>query len=209
MREAIEEEGFMAPKQSFATAFFLSALFLASAAQALELYGGAGGVKTTLSGGCDAANNASSSHCDQGSSGYKAFVGFQLIPLTAIEVGYVDFGKAEGSGTVSGSFRNFSLEANSIYVAGVLRATVLDRVTVFGKLGVQRWDAKGNLGSSSLGTQHSDNGYNGMGGVGLSVRIIGPLGIIGEVERYQGVGNSDTTGKANINVYSLGIVARF
>jgi hypothetical protein len=86
---------------------------------------------------------------------------------------------------------------------------VLDRVTLFGKLGVQRWDAKGNLGSTSIGTQQSDNGYNAMGGVGLSVRIVGPLGIIGEVERYQGVGNTDTTGRANINVYSIGLVVRF
>jgi len=199
----------MRPKHTIAAAFFISLLSSASGAHALEFYGGAGGVMTTLSGGCDAAGRVNSSNCDQGSSGYKAFVGLQLIPLTAIEVGYVDFGKAEGSGVVSGTPRNLSLEANSIYVAGVLRATLLDRLTVFGKLGVQRWDAKGNLGTSTLGTQQSDDGYNAMGGVGLSVRIVGPLGIIGEVERYQGVGNSDTTGKANINVYSLGLVVRF
>jgi len=199
----------MRPKHTIAAAFFISLLSSASGAHALEFYGGAGGVMTTLSGGCDAAGSAGSSNCDQGSSGYKAFVGLQLIPLTAIEVGYVDFGKAEGSGVVSGTPRNLSLEANSIYVAGVLRATLLDRLTVFGKLGVQRWDAKGNLGTTSIGTQQSDNGYNAMGGVGLSVRIVGPLGIIGEVERYQGVGNSDTTGKANINVYTLGLVVRF
>ena len=199
----------MRPKHTIAAAFFISLLSSASGAHALEFYGGAGGVMTTLSGGCDAAGSAGSSNCDQGSSGYKAFVGLQLIPLTAIEVGYVDFGKAEGSGVLSGTPRNLSLEANSIYVAGVLRATLLDRLTVFGKLGVQRWDAKGNLGTTSIGTQQSDNGYNAMGGVGLSVRIVGPLGIIGEVERYQGVGNSDTTGKANINVYTLGLVVRF
>lgn len=199
----------MISKHGIAAAFLISLSFLASGAQALELYGGAGGVKTTLSGGCDAASNAASSHCDQGGSGYKAFVGFQLIPLTAVEVGYVDFGKAEGSGTVGGTGQGLSLKANSVYVAGVLRATVLDRVTLFGKLGVHRWDAQGNLGTTSTGTQHSDNGYNAMGGVGLSVRIVGPLGIIGEVERYEGVGNSDTTGKANINVYSIGLVVRF
>ena len=187
----------MTSKHSIAVALFFSCLLAVSAAQALELYGGAGGVMTTLSGGCDAAHSS----CDQGSSGYKAFVGFQLIPLTAVEVGYVDFGKAEGTGR--------SLEANAVYVAGVLRATILDRVTLFGKLGVQRWDAKGNLGTTSPGTKQSDDGYNGMAGVGVSVRVVGPLGIIGEVERYQGVGNSETTGKANVNVYSLGLVVRF
>jgi len=199
----------MTSKRRISVALLAVSLLAVPAAHAFELYGGAGGVKTTLSGGCDAANGAPSSHCDQGSSGYKAFVGLQLIPLTAVEAGYVDFGRAEGTGTVGGTPRNLRLEANSVYVAGVLRATFLDRVTVYGKLGVQRWEAKGNLGTSTLGTDQSDNGYNAMGGVGLSVRVIGPLGIIGEVERYQGVGNSDTTGKANINVYSLGLVVRF
>jgi hypothetical protein len=199
----------MKSKHALAAALFISLWFWAYAAHALEFYGGAGGIMSTLSGGCDAAGAAAPSNCDQGSSGYKAFVGFQLIPLTALEVGYVDFGKAEGTGTIGGTPRSLSFEANSIYVAGVLRATVLDRVTLFGKLGVQRWDAKGNLGTTSIGTQQSDNGYNAMGGVGLSVRIVGPLGIIGEVERYQGVGNTDTTGSANINVYSIGLVVRF
>lgn len=199
----------MRSKHGIAAALVVSLSLFAAAAHALEIYGGAGGVKTSLTGGCDAAGAAAASNCDQGSSGYKAFVGFQLIPLSAIEVGYVDFGKAEGSGIVSGTVRNLSLEASSVYVAGVLRGTFFDRVTVQGKLGLQRWEAKGNLGSSSLGTQQSDNGYNVMGGVGLSVRIVGPLGIIGEVERYQGVGSSDKTGKADINVYSLGVVVRF
>lgn len=190
----------------------LAALWLSvPSVHALELYGGAGGIKSSLSGGCDNANAARgfSGTCDQGSSGYKAYLGLQLLPLTSVEVGYVDFGRAEASGTLNGTVRNLNVEANAVYVAGVLRATFFDRVTVFGKLGVQRWDAKGNLGTASIGTQQTDNGYNAMGGVGVSVLIIGPVGILGEVERYQGVGNSDTTGKANINVYSVGVVIRF
>jgi hypothetical protein len=48
-----------------------------------------------------------------------------------------------------------------------------------------------------------------MYGVGASFRIVGPLGVIAEAERYQNVGNQSTTGQANINAFSLGLVVRF
>ena len=49
----------------------------------------------------------------------------------------------------------------------------------------------------------------GMYGVGASFRIVGPLGVIVEAERYQNVGDQSTTGEANINAVSLGLVVRF
>ena len=48
-----------------------------------------------------------------------------------------------------------------------------------------------------------------MYGVGASFRIVGPLGVIVEAERYQNVGDQSTTGEANINAVSLGLVVRF
>jgi hypothetical protein len=70
------------------------------------------------------------------------------------------------------------------------------------------WQATGNLGTS-LGTSQSANGTSYMYGVGASFRTVGPLGVIAEAERYQNVGNQSTTGQANINAFSLGLVLRF
>jgi len=178
---------------------FLLAISSAPAAHALEIYAGAEGTATTLTGGC---NNAAGSSCDDKGTGYKVFAGLQLIPLTAVEVGYIDFGKAQTSGSTSAE-----LSANATYLAFVLRATFFDRLTVYGKAGADYWQTTGTLGTS-LGTSQSANGTGYMYGVGASFKIIGPLGVIAEAERYQNVGNS-STGEANINAFSLGLVLRF
>jgi OmpA-OmpF porin, OOP family len=177
---------------------FMLTLFSVPAARALEIYAGAEGTATTLSGGCNDATGS----CDDKGTGYKVFAGLQLLPLTAIEVGYVDFGKAQASGSTSAD-----LSANAEYLAFVLRATFFDRLTVYGKAGADYWHTTGSLGTS-LGTSQSANGTSYMYGVGASFRIVGPLGVIAEAERYQNVGNS-STGQANVNAFSLGLVLRF
>ena len=191
-------------------AVFMFALISVPAAHALELYGGAEGTATTFYGACNnATNNPSfSGTCDDTGTGYKVFAGLQLIRLTAIELGYVDFGKAEASGTLGGVSTSRELSANATYLAFVLRGTFFDRLTVYGKAGLDYWQTTGNLGTS-LGTSQNASGTSYMYGVGASFRIIGPLGIIAEAERYQNVGDQSNTGQANINAFSLGLVLRF
>ena len=83
---------------------FMLALSSVPAAHALEIYAGAEGTATTFDWRvqqCD--QNRSFSACDDKGTGWKAFAGLQLIPLTAVEVGYIDFGKAQTSGTLGAS----------------------------------------------------------------------------------------------------------
>jgi hypothetical protein len=185
-------------------------LFGAMQAHALELYAGASAVQTSFSGMCSgvASNPGFTGGCDDTSTGYKAFGGLQLIPLTAIEVGYIDFGKAKVAGTLSGIPVSRESSANATYAAFVLRGT-FDRLTVYGKAGVDYWQASGNLGQTTPGMGQSANGWNYMYGAGLSFRLVGPVGVFGEVERYQAVGDQNTTGKANINAAAIGLVVRF
>jgi OmpA-OmpF porin, OOP family len=189
---------------------FMLALSSVQAARALEIYGGAEGTASTFTGACNSAtgNSSFSGSCDDKGTGYKVFAGLQLIPLTAVEVGYIDFGKAQASGTLSGSSASPQLSANATYLAFVLRATFFERLTVYGKAGADYWQTTGSMGTS-LGTSQSANGTSYMYGVGASFRIIGPLGVIAEAERYQNVGDQSTTGQANINAFSLGLVLRF
>lgn len=189
-----------------------STLFLVStiAAHAFEIYGGAEASATRYSGACNNAtgNPSFSGSCDDTGTGGKAFVGLQLIRLTALEVGYIDFGKASASGTVGGNSASPELRANATYLAFVLRGTFFDRLTVYGKAGLDYWRTSGSLGGS-LGVSQDADGSSYMYGLGASFRIVGPLGVIAEAERYQNVGDQSSTGKANINAFSLGLVLRF
>jgi len=190
---------------------FVLAICSAISARALEIYGGAEATATTLSGACtNATDNPSfSGSCDDKSTGGKVFAGLQLLPLTALELGYIDFGKAKASGTLSGASTSPDLSANATYLAFLLRATFFERLTAYGKVGLDYWTASGSLGSASLGTSQSANGTSYMYGVGASFKIVGPLGVIVEAERYQNVGDQSKTGQANINAFSLGLVLRF
>jgi len=181
------------------------------AAHALEIYGGAEGSVTSFTGVCSSTtgNPTFSGSCDDQGTGYKAFAGLQLLPFTAIEVGYIDFGKAQVSGTLGGISASRELSGNATYLAFVLRATFFDRLTVYGKAGADYWQTSGNLGTSLPTSSQNADGTSYMYGVGASFRIVGPLGVILEAERYQDVGNQSTTGQANINAVSLGLVLRF
>jgi len=189
----------------------VATLCLVPTTHALEIYGGASGVYSTLSGMCDGAtgNPSFSGSCDDTSTGFKAFAGLQLIPLTAVELGYIDFGKAQATGTLHGVAASPETSANATYGAFLLRGTFFDRLTLWGKAGVDYWRANGSLGQTTIGVSQSANGWSYMYGVGLSFRIVGPVGVIGEFERYPDVGKQDTTGKANMNALSLGLVVRF
>ena len=184
---------------------------LVPSAHALEIYGGLSGLHTTLSGMCDGAtgNPNFSGSCDGTSTGFKAFAGLQLIPLTAVEVGYTDFGTAQATGTLRGIPVSPETSANATYGAFLLRGTFFDRLTAWGKVGVDYWRANGSLGQTTICTSENANGWSYMYGVGLSVRIVGPVGIMAEYERYPNVGDQGTTGKANIDALSIGLVVRF
>jgi opacity protein-like surface antigen len=190
---------------------FAATLCLIPTTHALEIYGGVSGVHSTLSGMCDGAtgNPNFSGSCDDTSTGFKAFAGLQLIPLTAVELGYTDFGKAQATGTLQGVPASPETSANATYGAFLLRWTFFERLTLWGKAGVDYWRANGSLGQTTINTSQSANGWSYMYGVGLSFRIVGPVGIIGEFERYPNVGKQDTTGEANINGFSVGLVVRF
>jgi len=189
----------------------LLALCGATSARALEIYGGVEATATNMSGACDnaASGLGFSGTCDDKDTGGKVFVGLQLLPLTAVELGYIDFGTTKTSGTLSGAPAAPDLKANATYLAFLLRATFFERLTVYGKAGADYWQASGSLGSASLGTSHNADGVSFMYGVGASFKIIGPLGVIAEAERYQNVGDQSKTGQANINAFSLGVVLRF
>jgi len=190
------------------TVLLIFALCSAPTVLALEIYGGAEGTVTNLSGACNNEPSTFSGSCDDNSTGYKVFAGLQLIRLTALEIGYIDFGKAQASGTLAGAAVSREMSGNATYLAFVLRGTFFDRLTVYGKAGADYWQATGNLGTS-FGASQNANGTGFMYGVGASFRIVGPLGVIAEAERYQNVGDQGTTGQANINAVSLGLVVRF
>ena len=123
--------------------------------------------------------DTSSGSFDEGSTGYKAFIGYRFdkLPLVdlAAEGGYVDFGRP--STTLAGQSVQFKLHGG--YAAGLVIAP-LGPVDLYGKGGVISARTESSLG----GTSNSQTSSNGFYGVGAGF-YIWKIGIRAEYERYQ------------------------
>ncbi|MEJ2138731.1 MAG: outer membrane beta-barrel protein [Gammaproteobacteria bacterium] len=104
---------------------------------------------------------------DENDFAWKAFAGYQIIGLLAVEGGYVDFGSPSDS--------NLKLDPSGWDAFGVLGLPI-GPVRLFGKLGAIYWDAD----SSDIS---DDDGTDLAAGIGLDFELFG-LAVRGEVEYF-------------------------
>lgn len=119
----------------------------------------------------------------------KVIGGYQFNRNFAAEVGYIDFGKTSAGGV--------EFKANAWEVVGVGMLPVMDRLGVYGKLGMFWGEAKGGgVKEDSVEVTY---------GVGVQWDFARNLGLRGEWQRYTDVGD----GASDIDVLSVGVVFRF
>lgn len=150
---------------------------------------------------------------DNGDTAWKLQAGYHLTPNFAIEGGYVDLGEVNynagyDQGAASGNYR-----ASGWNIAGLGIMPLDDKFSLFGKLGVIDARVSSNLATTGLGgaatgsftsTRWRPNyGFGGMYHLtrDTSMRV--------ELERFDGLGDSTTTGNANVNLVSLGLSHNF
>jgi hypothetical protein len=126
---------------------------------------------------------------DESDTAFKAFVGFRLISLVAIEGGYVDFGKPTGS--------NASVDLTGVDLFGVLNLPV-GPINLFAKAGVFQWETD----TTAAGVSQSNDGNDLAYGVGAAIRF-GSLGVRAEYELFD-ISDFDT-----VAMYSLGLEYSF
>jgi len=148
---------------------------------------------------------------DEDDTGFKIFGGYQFNPNGAIEFGYVDLGKFKASGKDS-SLGNVSLdwEPSGFTFAVVGTLPIGQNFGLMGKVGIFFWDMDLHARASSLGSgSDSDSGTDLTYGLGVKYDISKTFGVRAEWERFQDVGDSNTTGKSDIDLFSVGVVFKF
>ncbi len=113
-------------------------------------------------------------------TGYGAFAGFKINDKFDVEVGYRQVGKFN-------VFQKNDLKVNQLAVSVLGYAPVAEKTAVFGRLGYNRLEFKGNAGS--------ENKNRALVGIGLSYEFIKQ--ITGRVE-IQRTGFSSTTVNAGV-----------
>lgn len=138
---------------------------------------------------------------DKKDTGWKLFLGFPLTQTFSLEAGYMDLGKESASAGATAATAN----ANVFNLVGIARFPVTDRISMFGKLGGYRWSMDSRIGTSTA----TDDGFNFTYGLGGQFSVNKDIGVRVEWEQFRKLGYKLTTGEANVNFISVGLVYNF
>jgi opacity protein-like surface antigen len=162
--------------------------------------------------------NTFQSGTSKSDTAWKIYGGYRFNPNVAAEFFYANLGKyssnASGNGASGGSPSvdfsvNRELKITGFGVAGLLGAPLSDQWSIFAKPGLLFWDAKktsfvAKTGTSQSGSE-SKSGTSPSLGVGTSYAFTDKLSARLEWERYFDVGDKNTTGKSDVDLFALSV----
>lgn len=167
----------------------------------------------------DLAGNGitSQSTLDETDTGFKLFAGYQYNKNLAVEFGYVDLGKpielnsvvtAPAAGTVKATIKN---NGWNLDVVGI--APIDDAFSVFGKIGLYvsktTLDVSGSGGGAAAAYSASKTETSPKFGLGANYAFTKNVGARIEWERYNKLGDNNTTGEGDVDLWSFGVVFKF
>ena len=146
---------------------------------------------------------------------WKIGAGYQFSRHFALEASYANFDDFSTTTTTTGPTGTFlgaiDGKAYSLDAVGIL--PVNPNFDLFAKVGLQYWDVDTRytavVGSSAAAINRSDDGTDWKFGVGARWNFTPSFGIQLEWERYNDVGNSNTTGKSDIDMVTVGLRWKF
>jgi len=135
--------------------------------------------QTELDDACDGNAIVTVTSCDDEDTGFAIYGGYDFHENFGVEGGYIDFGKSSSDLDVASTDPNVASifvatksELWSLYGAGVGKINVSERVTLFGKIGLHRWEADAKL-SSANSISFDDDGIDLFYGIGAQVSLPG------------------------------------
>ncbi len=132
---------------------------------------------------------------DHKDNSWKAIAGFRMQEYAAVEVNYVDFGKATAAALPAGGPLNTKASALSLFAVGILPMQWVD---LYAKLGVARTEVKGSLAGFTI----SDNSTKFAYGAGVQFRM-DKFAIRAEYEKY------NTPSISDLDLITLGATYTF
>ena len=187
-------------------AAMVSALALSTSASAgffdltLAPYVGAGIGKSKADITCPATSS-----CDDKDTAYKLYGGLEVNEFISMEVGYVDLGEVTVTGTPSGTV---SAHGMTMQVLGTYALNPSFSLLVRGGMNILNTEVNGTI----AGTPNNNSGDTDVAwsaGLGAQYNLTKSVGLRMEWERFFKVGDSTTTGEADVDMISAGLVYKF
>lgn len=188
---------------------FALGLALATPVQAASLYVHAAATKSETDALADVCVRLYSDYNDlscKDASGFRVGFGVEITPHFALEAGHQKIGKFSARESNWSWYREDSAEVSGNDLMAVGQLPLPHDFKVFGKLGMMGWKVDGKYASElpsapwSYFSSVSESGTSTAYGVGASWKWF-----VLERNRIKDVGKEDTTGKGNIDSWSLGL----
>lgn len=157
------------------------------------------------------ANGATalSSHQTGTHDQWRLQLGYQLTPYLAFEAGYIDLGKATYSASFSGGSATVDWKSGGIDLAAVGTLPIDGQLSLLGKVGVIDAKTTGSWRSSGIGGLPTGSvnktALHPFIGLGATYALTQRTSLRGEYENFSGIGESHSTGSADVHVFSLGV----
>lgn len=151
------------------------------------------------------------------STGAKVFGGYAFNEYIAAEVSYVDLGKftlsASGASGATPVTVDESAKARGFSVDAVGTWPITPKIGLLGRIGLFRWtlDTSGNatIGGVPSSSNDKPSGTSVDFGVGAKYDFSKSVGVRVEFQRFNSIGNNDTTGKSDVDLLSASLIYSF
>ncbi len=194
----------MALKPVVVSGFLATALGVPGIASAQDagFYAGVSAGQGQYKNGCAGLLNAGLvGSCDEKDAAWKIFGGYQFNRVFGAEAGYTKLGEAH----MRGALGSAQAVASGFEMVAVATMPVSGLLAVYGKAGFLRWD----VDLSGAGISIGDTGTSMTLGAGFQYPFTKRLAARAEWQRYNDVGNDNTTGQSDVDVFSIGLVIKF
>jgi len=140
--------------------------------------------------------------CDEKDAAYKILGGYQVNRNFGVEFAYVHLGEVKAS---FAGFGNVVTTAEGFELLGVGTIPINQQWSVYGKLGSFRWDVHQTGIVEPADATGTDLTY----GFGVKYNVTKSAALRVEYQQYNDVGDFNTTGKTDVSVIGVGVIARF
>jgi OOP family OmpA-OmpF porin len=151
---------------------------------------------------------------DQGSGNqWRLQGGYRFNENLALELGYIDFGKARYQAAYAGGAASGEVKAGGFDVAALASLPLGEGFSVFGKLGLVAARVTSSLSAGAPASGASGNWsatvVRPLLGVGASYQLSRNVDLRMDYDHVSGLGKSGSTGKMDDNMVSLGAIYNF
>lgn len=157
-----------------------------------------------------------SSSFDKADTGYKLQFGYEFNSNFALEGGHVDLGeltyKASSFGVIPADLKA-KIEVNGWNIDAVGILPINNGFSLFAKVGFidAKVEAKTTASSPFFTTSSKENSSDikPLFGLGAAYKLNAQVSMRIEIERYHDLGDNDTGGEGDVDLYSAGIAYKF